>query len=37
MARSCSLNLSNVDPAHGHHGVYRPLRGGAIRILLRRN
>src|SRR5208283_2186995 len=37
MAQSCSLNFSNVDTAHGHHGVHRPLRGGAIRILQRGN
>src|SRR5207302_4615711 len=37
LARSCSLDLGNVDPVHGHHGLHRPLRGGAIRILQRRH
>jgi hypothetical protein len=37
LARSCSLNPGNVSPAHGHHGVHHPLRGGAIRILQRGN
>src|SRR5262249_50814220 len=35
VARSCSFDLGDVDPAHGHHGVHRPLRGGTIRILQR--
>jgi hypothetical protein len=37
LARACSLNLGNVDPAHGHHGVHRPLGGDSIRILQRGN
>lgn len=31
--RPGGLDPRDVDPAHGHHGFHRPLRGCAIRVL----
>ncbi len=35
LSRPRRLDPGDIDPAHGHHGVHRPLRGGAIRVVQR--